>query len=139
MRRRSHNLCAILKISLNKKLEEFEEKIPEDYSILTKSHFEKPNKIDMVRGNYKRNFYCTFTFAAGRSVPKLYCKNNLCKKIFGTIQNSESDIIPKSWHQPTTSACVLETLGESFLRIQSSMQGCCKPGIHDDLTRAVVL
>ena len=50
--------------------------IHEDYSILSERQIEKRHKKDMVCGNIKGNVNCTYTFLAGRSTSKLYCKSS---------------------------------------------------------------
>ena len=50
--------------------------IHEDCSMLTERDIEKRHKIDMVCGNIKGNVNCTYTFVAGRSTSKLYCKSS---------------------------------------------------------------
>ena len=44
--------------------------------MLTERYIEKRHKIDKVCGNIKWNVNCTYTFAAGRSTSKLYCKSS---------------------------------------------------------------
>ena len=50
--------------------------IHEDYSMLTERDIEKRHKIDKVCGNIKGSVNCTYTFVAGRSTSKLYCKSS---------------------------------------------------------------
>ena len=50
--------------------------IHEDYSMLTERDMEKRHNIDMVCGNIEGNVNCTYTFVAGRSTSKLYCKTS---------------------------------------------------------------
>ena len=50
--------------------------IHEDYSMLTERDIEKRHKIDEVCGNIKGHVNRTYTFVAGRSTSKLYCKSS---------------------------------------------------------------
>ena len=50
--------------------------IYEDYSLLTERDIKKRHKIDMVCGKIEGNVNCTYTFVAGRSTSKFYCKTS---------------------------------------------------------------
>ena len=71
--------------------------IHEDYSTLTKRHIEKRHKIDMVCGNIKGNVNCTYTFVAGRSTSKLYCKSSEQNKTAKTKKYQRDDISNQLW------------------------------------------
>ena len=62
--------------------------IHEDCSMLTERDIEKRHKIDMVCGNIKGNVNCTYTFVAGRSTSKLYCKSSAVAAGSGTSGTS---------------------------------------------------
>ena len=66
--------------------------IHEDYSMLTERDMEKRHKIDMVRGNIEGNVNCTYTFVAGRSTSKLYCKTSEQNKTAKAKKYQRDDI-----------------------------------------------
>ena len=66
--------------------------IHEDYPMLTERDIEKRHKIDMVRGNIKGNVNCTYTFVAGRSTSKLYCKSSEQNKTAKAKKHQRDDI-----------------------------------------------
>ena len=66
--------------------------IHEDYPMLTERDIEKRHKIDMVLGNIKGNVNCTYTFVAGRSTSKLYCKSSEQNKTAKAKKHQRDDI-----------------------------------------------
>ena len=66
--------------------------IHEDYSMLTKRDIEKRHKIDKVCGNIKGNVNCIYTFVAGRSTSKLYCKSSELNKTAKMKKYQKDDI-----------------------------------------------
>ena len=66
--------------------------IHEDYPMLTERDIEKRHKIDMVLGNIEGNVNCTYTFVAGRSTSKLYCKSYEQNKTAKAKKHQRDDI-----------------------------------------------
>ena len=66
--------------------------IHEDYPMLSERDIEKRHKIDMVLGNIKGNVNCTYTFVAGRSTSKLYCKSSEQNKTAKAKKHQRDDI-----------------------------------------------
>ena len=60
--------------------------------MLTERDIEKRHKIDMVCGNIKGNVNCAYTFVAGRSTSKLYCKSSEKNKTAAMKKYQRDDI-----------------------------------------------
>ena len=67
-------------------------------SMLTERDMEKRHKIDMVCGNIEGNVNCTYTFVAGRSTSKLYCKTSEQNKTAKAKKYQRDDISKQLLH-----------------------------------------